>query len=214
MKSFVWKYRTLLPFYTAVCIVLIWGLFFFKGSWGELWLTNDQRGYRLFTEKKYAESAHVFDAAAYKAASYYKDGEFKKAKAIYMNNSSKEGRYNLGNTYIMLGKYKEAIESYDIALRIDPDFKWARENMNLAKARQAMLDVENSGEEGVGLLGADKTVYDNTENKGQDIPDVGNTKESVNNNSNWLDRIQTGPQDFLKHKFSYQYGMQKDHDAK
>jgi Ca-activated chloride channel family protein len=110
MKLFLLKHRTLLPFYVAVIIVLAWGLFFFRGSWSELWITNDQKGYQLFETKQYAQAANTFDDVSYKGASYYKAGEFKKAKAVYMTNSSKEGRYNLGNSHMMLGKYKEAIE--------------------------------------------------------------------------------------------------------
>ena len=213
MKSFVKNYyenhRTLLPFYAAVIIVLAWGLFFFRGSWSELWITNDQKGYALFSDKKYLEATSVFDDPLYKGASYFKAGEFKKAKAIYMMNSSKEGRYNLGNSQMMLGKYEKAIEAYEIALKIDPDLTWAKENLSLAKARQKMLDVENDGEQGVGELGADEIVYDNTENKGQDVTEESSGETSESKNANWLDRIQTGPKEFLKHKFSYQYGMQK-----
>lgn len=210
MKSFLLNHRTLWTFYAAVIIVFIWVLFFFRGSWSELWITNDQKGYQLFKSEKYLDATNAFDDTAFKGASFYKAGEFKKAKAVYMTNSSKEGRYNLGNSHMMLGKYKEAIEAYEIALKIDPDFTWAKENMSLAKARQAMLDVENDGEQGVGMLGADEIVYDNTENKGQDVTEEGSGETSESKNANWLDRIQTGPQDFLKHKFSYQYGMQKD----
>ncbi len=214
LKTLLMTQRTLLPFYAALIIMLVWGLFFFRGSWSELWITNDQKGYQLFQSEKYLEAANVFEDSSFKGASFYKAGEFKKAKAVYMLDSSKEGRYNLGNSHIMLGKYKEAIEAYEIALKIDPDFTWAKENMKLAIARQKMLDVENDGEQGVGELGADEIVYDNKENKGQDVTEETSGETSESRNANWLDRIQTGPQDFLKHKFSYQYGMQKADDAK
>ena len=214
MQSFLLKHRTLLPLYAALIIVLAWGLFFFKGSWSELWITNDQKGYQLFKSEKYLEAANVFEDSSFKGASFYKAGEFKKAKTVYLLDSSKEGRYNLGNSYLMLGKYKEAIEAYRLALKIDPGFTWAKENMKLAIVRQKMLDVENDGEEGVGELGADEIVYDNTENKGEDVTEERSGETSESRNANWLDRIQTGPQDFLKHKFSYQYGMQKADDAK
>jgi len=210
MKLFVLNHRTLLPFYAALMLVLVWGIFFFRGSWGELWITNDQKGYELFSAKKYVEAVSAFDDPLYKGASYFKAGEFKKAKAIYMMNSSKEGRYNLGNSQMMLGKYEEAIEAYEIALKIDPNFTGAKENLVLARARQKMLDVENDGEQGVGAMGADEIVYDNTENKGQDVTEETSGESSESKNVNWLDRIQTGPKEFLKHKFSYQYGMQKD----
>ena len=213
MKTFFVKHRTLLPFYLAVLIVLIWSIFFFRGSWSELWSTNDQKGYSLFLSSKYIDAANAFEDQLFKGASYYKAGEFEKSKAVYSMNSSKEGVYNLGNSQLMLGKYKEAIEAYEIALKIDPEFTWAKDNMDLAKARQAMLDVENDGEQGVGMLGADEIVYDNKGNKGQDVTEKGGQQNTDSKNTNWLDRIQTGPQDFLKHKFSYQYGMRKAPDA-
>jgi Ca-activated chloride channel family protein len=213
MKIFFVIHRTLLPFYLAVIIVLIWSIFFFRGSWSQLWSTNDQKGYSLFLSSEYIDAANAFEDQFFKGASYYKAGEFEKAKAVYSMNSSKEGVYNLGNSQLMLGKYKEAIEAYEIALKIDPDFTWAKDNMNLAKARQAMLDVENDGEQGVGMLGADEIVYDNKGNKGEDVTEEGGQQNTDSKNTNWLDRIQTGPQDFLKHKFSYQYGMQKAQDA-
>jgi Ca-activated chloride channel family protein len=117
MKSFLLKHRTLLPFYAAGIIVLLWGIFFFRGSFSELWVTNDQKGYQLFMSEKYLEAADAFDDTSFKGVSFYKAGEFKKAKAVYMMNSSKEGRYNLGNSHMMLGKYKEAIEAYYVGKR-------------------------------------------------------------------------------------------------
>jgi len=209
MRSFLMKHRIEIPFYVSFLLVLFWALFFYSGSWSQLWITADQQGYRSYQKKAYAEAAKSFEDPLFKAAAYFKEGEFKKAKALYMNSSTKEGKYNLGNAEMMLGKYDKAIEAYEIALKIDPQFRLAKENMNLALARQKMMDVENDGEQGVGELGADEIVYDNKDNKGVDVTDEGSTENTEQKNSNWLDRIQTSPKAFLKNKFSYQYQMQK-----
>jgi Ca-activated chloride channel family protein len=209
LRTTLRKYRTLIPFYLALFTVVIWSLFFFKGTWSELWITADQQGYRQYQAKEYKEAAQSFENRLFKGAAYFKAGEFKKAKAVYMTLSGKEARYNLGNAEMMLGKYDKAIEAYEIALKIDPDFKWAKENMQLAFARKKMNEVENDGKQGVGELGADEIVYDNKENKGVDVTEEGATESSEQKNANWLDRIQTSPKSFLKNKFSYQYQMQK-----
>ena len=53
-------------------------------------------------------------------------------------------------------------------LKIDPDFKEAKENLIVAKARKILKEPENDGEQGVGELGADEIVYDNKAGKGVD----------------------------------------------
>ena len=57
----------------------------------------------------------TFENISLKGASFYRAGEFKKAKAIYQNISSKEGRYNFANALVMLGEYDAAIEAYELA---------------------------------------------------------------------------------------------------
>jgi Ca-activated chloride channel family protein len=192
-------------FFILLCSFILAFIFIFKGSWNELWISNDQKGYQLFTEKKYQEASRIFEDRSYKGASFFKEGAFKKAKNMYITQSHKEGRYNLGNTYVMLGKYQEAIDAYTLALKIDPSFIKARENRHLATIRLQMKEVENDGKQGVGALGADEVVYDNKEKKGVDTLE----EESIHKSSNthWLDRIQTSPKAFLKNKFSYQYQM-------
>ena len=208
MRELLMKHRTLLPLYVSLFLVLVWVLFFYKGSWSQLFSTADQQGYNHYQEKAYDKAAKSFEDTDFKSASYFKDGEFKKAKVLYMNSSTKESKYNLGNAEMMLGKYDKAIEAYDVALKIDPSFKWAKENKQLALARKKMNEVENDGEQGVGKLGADKIVYDNKEDKGVEVTEEGSTESSEQKNANWLDRIQTSPKAFLKNKFSYQYQMQ------
>ena len=218
MKAMMQKYFTklplsLMPFLAAILFSLIWLLFFYGGSMNRLLVTADQAGYKAYEKKQYLEAAKNFEKLSYKGAAFYRAGEFKKAKEIYQNLSSKEGKYNLGNAFVMLGKYDPAIEAYELALKIDPGFKEAKENLIVAKARKRLKEPDNDGEQGVGELGADEIVYDNKAGKGVE-DDTSAQKESASGNPNWLDRLQTGPKDFLKNKFRYQYEMQGRKDAK
>jgi len=153
--------------------------------------------------KDYMSASKSFEDISFRGASLYRAGEFKKAKSIYMLLTNRDSRYNLGNSYLMMGKYEEAIKAYDIALQIDPNFIEATENRALAKARKELLDVPNDGEQGVGELGADEIVYDNKDSKG--VEDTVEGKKEGSNQENWLDRIETSPKEFLKYKFGYQY---------
>ncbi len=207
LKHFLQKNLSLLPFYAVGVLSVLWLLFFYDGAWNRLLITSDQKGYKLYQKKAYVKSAKSFENSSFKSASFYRAGEFKEAKALYQNLSGKEGKCNLGNTNVMLGLYDPAIESYELALKIDPNFKEAKENLIVAKARKILKEPENDGEQGVGELGADEIVFDNKEGKGVD-DDSSAEQEASSGNPNWLDRLQTGPKDFLKNKFRYQYEMQ------
>jgi len=213
MKTTMQKHLTLIPFYAVLILSLLWLLFFYDGSWNRLFITSNQAGYKAYENKQYLEAAKNFENLSFKGASFYRAGEFKKAKAIYQNLLDKVGKYNLGNAFVMLGEYDSAIEAYELALKMDPNFREAKENLVIAKARKILKEPENDGEQGVGKLGADEIVYDNKAGKGVD-DDTSAEQETSSGNPNWLDRLQTGPKDFLKNKFRYQYEMQGRKDAK
>jgi len=213
MRTFMKKHFSLVPFAVVLIFSFVWLLFFSEGVWNRLLITSDQLGYKQYMKKEYVQAAKNFENISFRAASFYKAGDFKNAKAVYQNLSSKESKYNLGNSSVMLGLYDPAIKAYELALKMDPNFKEAKENLIVAKARKILKEPENDGEQGVGELGADEIVFDNKEGKGVD-DDQSAQQEAESGNPNWLDRLQTGPKDFLKNKFRYQYETQKDHHVK
>jgi Ca-activated chloride channel family protein len=157
MKDFMQKNLSVLPFYAVVVLSAVWLIFFYDGPWNRLLITSDQEGYKLYQKKEYVKAAQSFEDSSFKGASFYRAGV-----------SDKEGKYNLGNANVMLGLYDPAIEAYELALKIDPDFKEAKENLIVAKARKILKEPENDGEQGVGELGADEIVFDNKGGKGVD----------------------------------------------
>lgn len=216
MKAMIKKHVSLLPFLLALCVSLYWLMFIYGGRYDRLFLTADQAGYRAFEEKEYAKAATTFEMLSFKGASLYRDAQFKKAKMIYQNLSSKEDTYNLGNVFVMLGEYDNAIEHYERVLKIDPNFKEASDNLRVAQARKILKEPENDGKQGIGDMydmQPDEIVYDNTEGKGEDDTRSAD-KDTAKGNPSWLDRLQTGPKDFLKNKFRYQYEMKEERDVK
>ena len=197
-----------LPVFVSVVIVL-WDFVVYPGGLNKerfkaLWVTPDQQAYKLFKAEKFQHAAQVFENPAFKASSFYRAGEFKKAAAVFASMSDVDARYNLANAYLMMGKYPEAIEYYDLALNIKPDFNQAEQNKAVAVARQEKIDQTQANDEGTGgQLEADEIVYDNKNNQGEEITEQSAAEHG--NMSHWLERLQTSPGQFLKHKFAYQY---------
>lgn len=78
-----------------------------------------QRANGLYTQKQ-------FDSAAY----YYE-------KIAASEPGNAEVYYNLGNAYYRLNRIGLAVLNYERALRIDPDYKDAKENLALTQSRIA-----------------------------------------------------------------------------
>ena len=216
MRMYIKNHLSLLPLWVTLLLALLWVVFVYDGPMNRLFITSDQLGYQHYEKKNYEKAAESFESLSFKGASYYRDGAFKKAKSVYQNLSTKEGTYNLGNAFVMLGDYDNAIKTYERALKIDPNFKEAQDNLVVAKARKILKEPENDGKQGIGDMydmQPDEIVYDNTEGKGEDDTRSAQ-KDAEKGNPNWLDRLQTGPKDFLKNKFRYQYEMKEVGDAK
>ncbi len=216
MRTYIRNHLSLMPFWTVLILSLLWLVFMYEGGLNRLFITSDQLGYNHYEKKNYVKAAESFESLSFKGASYYRDGAFKKSKSVYQNLSTKEDTYNLGNVFVMLGDYDNAIKTYERVLKIDSNFKKAQDNLVVAKARKILKEPENDGKQGIGDMydmQPDEIVYDNTEGKGEDDERSAN-KDTEKGNPNWLDRLQTGPKDFLKNKFRYQYEMQETNYGK
>ncbi|QDV19579.1 Tetratricopeptide repeat protein [Gimesia panareensis] len=189
-----------------VSLVLIVAL-----SWTGWWLTPDQRGQRLFRDKQYQRAAEMFVNPEWQGAAWYRAGEFEQAAQAFARGSSPEARFNAGNTWMLLGKYEQAIAEYERALKLRPGWKAAEENRALAAAR-AKLKETKGGDLGDQQEGADEVVFDlQKERGGQDTVVAGEQAASDNAvQAIWLRRVQTNPADFLRSKFTYQSAQQQE----
>ena len=120
-----------------------------------------------------------------------------------------ESAFNRGNALVMLGKYDEAIGSFDRALQLQPGWQAAEENRALAVARRDQLKPPDDDAGGTGgQLEADEIVFDDRAKESSDTQEVeAGTGEPMSDESLrelWLKRVKTDPRDFLRVKFAYQ----------
>ena len=174
-----------------------------------MWLTADQQGERLMSEKKYAEAAERFEDPMRQGVAFFRNGQFDEAAGAFSRVDDAESAFNRGNALVMLVKYDNAIDSYRRALQFNPDWKEAQENLALAQARRELLEPPEDDAGGTGgQLGADEIVFDDRAKNSSETQEVqvgaGEAMSDESLRELWLQRVQTKPADFLRIKFSYQ----------
>ena len=180
-------------------------------GWSSWWLTADQQGQRYYDQAKFQLAAEAFSDPMHQGCAWYRAGEFEKAVASFSLIDSPESQFNSGNSWLMLGKYEQAIDCYQEALHRRPDWKEARENLILARARANALKATGA-DLGDQREGADDVVFSKKKEdspEGEDTPAEGAASESLKQAA-WLRHVQTKPADFLKSKFAYQLATQEE----
>jgi Ca-activated chloride channel homolog len=98
------------------------------------WFENiNQRAARLLVEKKYADAEKTFTRPDWQAVAAYRGTNYTKASKQFKTLGGVLGLYNQGNALAYLGQYKEAIQAYDKALKINPKHQDAQYNRDLLK---------------------------------------------------------------------------------
>ena len=179
------------------------------GGFMDLWLTPDQQGQRLFNAEQYLEAAEAFEDPARRAASYFRGGDFESAAALYGVLATPEAAYNRGNALVMLGRYDEAIASFEKSLQLKPGWAEAQQNLDIARIRRERLQPPDDDAGGTGgQLEADEIVFDDTGRVNKSGSEVtmegGEGMSDTEMRAVWLRRVQSDPADFLRARFSYQ----------
>jgi Ca-activated chloride channel family protein len=179
-------------------------------SWVDLWQTEPQRAQELMRAGDYHAAADLAVDPLRRGNALYRNKDFTAAQTIYAAITSAEGRFNLGNTLVLLGRYVEAIKAYREALVIRPGWPLAEDNLLIARLRAERMKTEG-GEMTDGQLAADEIVFDEGgQNKAAKPIEMtgGEPLSDEQLRQLWLRKVQTRPADFLRAKFAYQYVLQ------
>ncbi len=180
-------------------------------TWWGLWFTPDQQGQRLMNRGDYEAAAGVFQDPFHQGVAWFRAGEFEKAERAFARVADADAEYNRGNCLVMQGKYEEAVERYDRALQLRPDFDDAENNRQIASTRAKLLE-RTGGDMGDQKLGADEIRFDRNKQPGGQDTDVQGAENMSPSaiQALWLQRIQTSPAEFLRSKFAYQQEVAAD----
>lgn len=197
-------------------LILNGGLLAASLTWADLWRTRDQQAARLYQNEEYREAAKRFEDGTWRGTALFRDGEFERAAAEFGRFDTSEAAYNRGNALVMLGKYAEAIASYDRALELKPGWPDAENNRRIAELRAERLERPEDDAGGTGgMLAPDEIVIDPdappSSSDGDDQVELGVGEQMSDDELRalWLRRIQTSPSDFLRTKFAYQFSRRE-----
>lgn len=166
----------------------------------DAFFTQAQQGRWAFEHGHYPQAAAHFQDPYWKGVSAYLAADFELAEASLARLDTANAYFYLGNTYVRLFKFPEAILAYQQALKKQPQFPEATANLALAQALQK--DHEDQQQAGTPDEKADKTVVDNTSTKGGKV--VQQQTPQASSDELWLNNLNTSPAQFLKRKFLLQ----------
>lgn len=174
-----------------------------QDSFIDLWLTHDQQGRRLFEQKEFAGAAERFDDFAWKGTAQYESGQYDEAAETFGRIASPEGFYNRGNSFMKAFEYRKSITAFEQAVSESPDWKEARENLELARYTVEYIErtreQSDTGEESG--IGADEIVYDNESQRGVDTEVTQESAVEALSAEKWMRSVDTDTADFLRSRF-------------
>ena len=104
-----------------------------KGKWRDLWIRQDYQAYQLFKNGLINNAAGKFEDPSWKAAAWYRLGQFDKAAHYYAQLDTPEAHFNRGNALVQQGKLKEALDAFNKTLDMDIEFRDASFNRQLVE---------------------------------------------------------------------------------
>jgi len=107
--------------------------------WQDLWQTKDQQAQQQYNQKNYQDAAQQFDNSQWQGSAHYKAGDYQAALEAFQKGeqaTSADSLYNQGNALAQLQQYEKAIESYENALKKNPDMQDAKDNIEKIKQQQ------------------------------------------------------------------------------
>ncbi len=161
------------------------------------WLNPDQQGRLYFERGDFAQAAERFADPMWKGVALYQAGKYAPAIEAFARVDSPESWFDQGNALARLGKYPQAVKSYQQALKARPDWEEAKHNLSLVKKLIPPKKDEDYGQ--APDLPPDQIKFDDLGKKGkQGKVELGAPQTA----ELWMRNIQTSPAQMLQRRFA------------
>ena len=150
----------------------------------------NQEGQRLFDAQKFDEAAEKFENIPWKASALYKAGKYEDATALFDKAGDVESLYNKGNALAKSGQIEEAIKTYEMVLKQNPQHEDAKFNLeylkkllseNQQEQKKSEQNKNGQNENGVGQSAEGGSQDRQDENQAQNKEGDENNEQSTQN---------------------------------
>jgi len=128
-------------------------------SWENVWERSDQQAMKALEQEDPKKAANLFEQPDWKGIAHYRAGDYEQAEQTFSELDSPDAHYNRGNALAKLGKYPEAMASYQAALTQQPDHGDAQHNFDVLK--KLLEDQQSQPSRGSESQSSDGSSEDN-----------------------------------------------------
>lgn len=104
-------------------------------EWRDIWQTKQQQAQQDYANGNYNQAQQKFTDPLWQGNAAYRNSDFKAAEQAFRDaaktSPSVDALHNLGNSLAQQQRYQEALDAYQQALELNPDFTSAAKNAQL-----------------------------------------------------------------------------------
>lgn len=197
---FFWRHQ-------LICVALLAPLLLWsphsEAAWLDAWISPDIQGQQAFNKGHYPQAAEHFRDPLWQGIAWYNAGNFAAAVgAFHRAPQTPETLLWTGNALAQQKQWQAALDTYDQALSLRPDWKMALDNREkiahiVMQLRQK--EREREQEQGDDMDdGPDKVVKDLKKGQGVKQKDIGAVDGTAPQLNQWFDNLQVSPSGLLE----------------
>jgi len=142
-------------------------------AWSDVWKNTNQRAVTHLKQEQFDAAEQAFTRNDWQAVAAYRNKHYAAAEKGFQTQGGAEGFYNQGNALAFQDKYKQAIEAYQKALKLEPKHLDAEYNLALLQELQKNNPPESDKSD-------QPDQSDNSDNNQNKTNNAGNDEDNSN----------------------------------
>ena len=177
-----------------------------QAAWQDAWIRPDMQGQIAFNHGDYQQAAQRFRDPLWQGIAYYRAEDYVAAASAFRQApQTPDTLLWLGNSYAQQKQWQQALNSYDRALSLRPD--WAMAQRNRAAIASIIMELRQKERDRQGAQGKEQDYkpdeIKNDLKKGQgvnqkDIQPVASSSPQVNQ---WFENLEVSPSGLLENLY-------------
>lgn len=140
----------------------------------------NQQGYQAWSDQNYKAAEALFEDSQWRASTLYRLGKYAEAAPLFAKDESAKGFYNQGNALAKSGQLEPAKKAYENALKKQPNFAAAEQNLGLVTQLLQQQKKEKAKQESQPKMSDSEQDNPSSEDQKNQQNNPGNSKSDQN----------------------------------